>query len=98
MMKHSADIYNELKEVSPFLAEVEKTNVFSVPGDYFLTLDKQILQRIKASGSEGKKEFTLPASEHFFSDIPEGYFGRLPDIILKRIKTLETDNAGEELK
>lgn len=99
-MKHSADIYNELKEISSFLAEMEKTNVFSVPENYFSTFNKQILQRIKAPGPEEEKigSFILPASEPLFADIPEGYFDSLPGIILRKIKSLEIDNAGEELK
>src|SRR4051812_31320219 len=101
-MKHSAEIYDELKELSSFLAEMEKTNVFSVPGNYFSTLDEQILQRIKApdlpADGEKTRPFILPAPEPHFSDIPEGYFDSLPDIILKKIKSLEIDNASEELK
>jgi hypothetical protein len=101
-MKHSAEIFNELKEVSPFLSEVEKTNVYSVPENYFLNLDIQIVQRIKnAPGSKEEKmhfDFNMPASEPQLSDVPEGYFDSLPENILKKIKNLETDNASEELK
>ncbi|MEP6596985.1 MAG: hypothetical protein ABJA71_13615 [Ginsengibacter sp.] len=104
-MKHSAEIYKELKEVSPFLAEVEKTNVFSVPEDYFSTLDKQFLQRIKNNSVVPSPQMEnnhfdsiiLPASEPHFSDVPEGYFDNLPANILKKIKSLEGD-IGEELK
>jgi len=102
-MKHSAEIYNELKGVSPFLAEVEKTNVFSVPEDYFSALDKQFLQKIKDDLLESFQErenssFTLPASELHFLDVPEGYFDNLPTNILKKIKSLEIDDTHEELK
>ena len=102
-MKHSAEIYNELKEVSPFLAGVEKTNVFSVPEGYFSALDKQLLQRVKGSQSEFFHEgenssFILPASEPHFLDVPEGYFDNLPANILKKIKSLEIDDTREELK
>ena len=60
-MKHSGDIYNELKEVSLFLAQVEKTNVFSVPENYFSTLGRQILQRIKTPGPPVGGEENRPA-------------------------------------
>jgi len=101
-MKHSAEIYNELKEISSLLAEMEKTNVFLVPEDYFSTVDKQILQRIKVFEGGKISPFILPASEPLFSDIPEGYFDSFPANILRKIKSLktdlETDNASEELK
>jgi hypothetical protein len=99
-MKHSAEIYSELKEISSLLAEIEKTNVFSVPEGYFLTFDKQILERIKAHnpliGGEKISPF-MPASE-LLSEVPEGYFDSLPGIILRKIKRAESDNADEELK
>ena len=98
-MKHSAEIYNELKGVSPFLAEVEKTNVFSVPEDYFSALDKQFLQKIKDDLLESFQErenssFTLPASEPHFLDVPEGYFDNLPTNILRKIKSLEINTTN----
>lgn len=93
MMKHCADIYNELKEISPFLAGMEKSNVFSVPEGYFSALNTLILQVIKDG------PFTvLPPSEPHFLNVPEGYFESLPANILKKIKGLETDNASNELK
>jgi hypothetical protein len=96
-VKHSTEIYNELKDISPLLSEIEKTNVFSIPENYFLDLDRQILKRIKAaSAPEGEKEQS--ASVPHFSDVPEGYFNSLPDTILRRIKSIEAENAAEELR
>ena len=42
-MKLSSDILDELKELSPFLAGMKKTNVFSVPDGYFDSLCETIL-------------------------------------------------------
>jgi len=92
-MKHSADIYNELKVISPLLAEREKTNVFSTPENYFSTLTNKILQRI-----DGDKHSILPASETLSLKVPEGYFESLAGNILKKIKSLQANNASEELK
>ena len=71
-MKHSADIYNELKAISPLLAEHEKTNVFSIPENYFSTLTTEILQRI-----DGDEHFILPGPETLSLKVPEGYFESL---------------------
>src|SRR6476646_9356335 len=82
MMEHSVDILQELKQISPFLSEMKKINVFSVPQGYFTNLDKQILENI----------FTLPTSlltsEHHILGVPEGYFENLAGNILNKIKNL----------
>jgi hypothetical protein len=82
MMEHSVDILLELKQISPFLSEMKKINVFSVPQGYFTNLDKQILENI----------FTLPTllltSEHHNLGVPEGYFENLVGNILNKIKSL----------
>lgn len=91
-MKSSAYIYNELKEMTPFLAELEKINVFSVPENYFPGLATEILEKINPDRFK-----VLPASEPLFS-LPEGYFENLSGNILQKIKNLESDEQGEELK
>jgi hypothetical protein len=82
MMEHSVDILQELKQISPFLSDMKKINVFSVPQGYFTNLDKQILENI----------FTLPTSlltsEHHILGVPEGYFDNLAGNILNKIKSL----------
>jgi hypothetical protein len=93
-MKLSKEIHNELKEISSFLAGIEKINVFSVPEGYFSALSSQVLQNIK----DGEDD-TLPESERpNFSDVPEGYFESLPGIILNKIRSFESDNPAKELK
>lgn len=100
MLKHSESILNELKEISPLLAKIEKINVYTVPENYFSGLYKQILEKAKNTTFP-----TLPASdtsyfasETRFLDVPEGYFDNLAGNILKKIKSPQIDNAGEELR
>ncbi|MEO6329529.1 MAG: hypothetical protein ABIO55_11375 [Ginsengibacter sp.] len=92
-MKHSDDIYNELQEITPALAQLEKVNVFSVPENYFSGLNEQILTRVR-----GDLFFILPASEPSSLDVPDGYFENLAETILQKIKSSEAENAGEELR
>jgi len=91
-VKHSDYIYNELQEITPALAQLEKVNVFSVPENYFSELDTQILDKIKEDSL-----YILPASETSLK-VPDGYFENLAGNILQKIKSLESDNASEELK
>ncbi len=44
-VKHAEYILNELKEISPLLAKIEKINVFTVPESYFSGLYKQVLEK-----------------------------------------------------
>ncbi len=99
-MKHPEYILDELKEISPFLAEIEKINVYTVPENYFTELSKQVLEKSSNASSS-----ILPAadasyftSETHFLDVPEGYFNNLAGNILQKIKGLEIDNASQELK
>jgi hypothetical protein len=79
----SSDILNELKEVSPLLAGMEKVNVFTIPEEYFETISATVLFSIKG------KESTF--------DVPGGYFESLAGNILTKIKTGEI-NVADELK
>ncbi len=99
-MKQPEYILDELKEISPFLAEIEKINVYTVPENYFSELFKQVLEK-----SSNASLSILPAydasyftSETHFLDVPEGYFDNLAGNILQKIKGLEIDNASQELK
>lgn len=87
-MKYSAAIYNELKEISPFLAEMERVNVYAVPENYFEVFAEQILRTTNPL-------YSLPASEPHFSEVPEGYFESLPLNILNKIKSLESNGAEQ---
>jgi len=43
-MEPSVEILNELKQISPFLSDMKRINVFSVPDGYFTNLEKEILE------------------------------------------------------
>ena len=46
-MENRNDILNELKELSPTLAAIEKVNVFTVPDGYFERVSADILVGIE---------------------------------------------------
>ncbi|MEO6455569.1 MAG: hypothetical protein ABIN97_15925 [Ginsengibacter sp.] len=92
-MKHSTHIYNELREIAPFLADLDKTNVFTVPDNYFQLFDIQILKKINNDSFD-----VLPAFEQPLLSVPEGYFENLAGSILQKIKNLDIEDPREELK
>jgi hypothetical protein len=84
-MKKKSEILDELQTISPFLANLDKTNVLRVDDDYFEALAKRII--INVLLDQNKK--------HELQHIPEGYFDGLSDKILSKIRNAET--AKEEI-
>jgi hypothetical protein len=82
-MNFSTEILQELKQISPLLADMGKPNPFSVPEGYFDVLTVDILKNVNTTHT---KAFT----------VPQGYFENLSSNILNKIK--KEDNAAEELR
>lgn len=93
-MENKTDILNELKELSPVIAALEKVNVFTVPEGYFEYLSADIL-----TGIETESDLAINASSIIAVDeVPTGYFDTVPDAILTKIKALESNDAVAEIK
>jgi hypothetical protein len=86
-MEKSTEILNELRNISPSLAEIEKVNVFTVPEGYFVGLDEKIATTV----------FLQVDKKDNFQKVPEGYFDSLSSKILSRIKE-EEETADSEIK
>lgn len=82
-MQFSTEIYNELNEISPLLAGIEKKHILSVPEGYFDTLSINILKQINSNSAD------------FKLTVPEGYFENLSSSVLNKIKSLNEDPAHE---
>ena len=89
-MENSIDILNELKELSPTIAAMEKVNVFRVPQGYFEHLGADILMGIE---TENGITIASPAG-----DVPTGYFDGLAGSILAKIKTQQAEDAATEIR
>ncbi len=89
----SPEILNELKGISPLLANMEKINVFHVPEGYFDDLHFRIANyaMLNDTGETEVDETSLP-------QVPAGYFDTLSDQILSKIKTIYFESAEEELR
>lgn len=86
-MENKETILNELREISPLLAGLQKVNVYTVPDGYFTNL-AATLYSISANPIPefGKKE-TYQA--------PQGYFENLPLAVLEKIKAQENNELIE---
>jgi hypothetical protein len=80
MSDHNKNIFDELKTLSPLLAEMPKVNPYSFPEDYFdnLTID-----------SAGKLFLTESGYQ-----VPKGYFDQFPAIILQKLSLLAETETG----
>jgi len=82
-MNNRENILEELREISPVIAGINKTEVYKVPFLYFEYLPKKILSKIK-----GEENITSNNSA-YTTKPPEGYFETLADKVLLKIKQQE---------
>jgi hypothetical protein len=92
-MENNVDILNELKELSPIIAGIEKKNLFTVPAGYFENLSEGILAGIAIEENVSN----IFSSGSVDNDVPHGYFDTLADTILDKIKAQKIISASEEL-
>lgn len=83
-MKISEQILNELKEVSPMLAAMERINPFAVPEAYFSGLSERLLINAKIYAEQAD---TSIHSNNL--RVPDGYFDNLSSQVLNKIKSTE---------
>ncbi len=95
-MDNKTTILNELREISPVIAEIGNRVPFSVPNGYFETLPAMLMQRI-AIEDHNLKEPQLTINKAATYQAPEGYFEGLAGSIMNRIKASEAGNPKDEL-
>lgn len=83
-MNNGNIILNELREISPLLAGMDKVNVFTVPNGYFEGLADTLQLLVKEESST-----VLNRISKQNQDVPAGYFESLADTILSKIKAEE---------
>jgi hypothetical protein len=90
-MENNNYIQNELLSVSPFIAGLQKVNVFSLPEGYFDQVASSINATIHETGF-----IDDIAKYNSVSKLPAGYFNQLADRIMNKIRTLKTTEHLEE--
>jgi hypothetical protein len=85
IMENKADILQELREISPLIADFQSVNPYRVPEGYFTSLSVAIVEKIRIETVLGQ------ASADTYG-VPAGYFEGLSANILSKIKTGEANN------
>jgi hypothetical protein len=83
-METKADILNELRSLSPLIAEMNKVNVFTVPQGYFDSISTTVLSCLQE-----EFDIFIPSEKKQLPYVPEGYFDQLAASILEKIKETE---------
>ncbi|RYY70221.1 MAG: hypothetical protein EOO13_07230 [Chitinophagaceae bacterium] len=88
-MNQSSNILDELRELSPTLAQIPRVNVFKAPEGYFETLSALLL--LETAGDTNQLRMQR--------SVPEGYFDGLAANIMNRIKVAEssTENSVDSI-
>lgn len=89
-MQTNLEILNELREISPILAEIPKVNIQTVPAGYFNRLEERICINSLLHQNETKEYFNQEKP-----GVPSGYFETLSDSILSKIKEKESTESEE---
>jgi hypothetical protein len=95
-MENRNTILNELKAISPVVAEAGFRNVYEVPAGYFEALPGRMLELLK--GAEEEVSPVLPGKKDNPYQVPQGYFDNFAASVLQRIKAGEAKSAKEELE
>lgn len=85
-MKLPTHIFEELNNISPLLAGIEKRNIFSAPEGYFDVLSMDVIKKLKSANGDVKTDKL---------NVPAGYFENLSLSVLNKIKSLDQDAAQE---
>lgn len=83
-MENRNDILNELREISPVLAGIDKVNIYNVPAGYFDGFAQNMLPLVKDEQSSLLSSINKQAGS-----VPSGYFDTLANSILGKIKAQE---------
>lgn len=92
-MENSNDILNELKELSPAIAAIQKVNVFTVPEGYFDSLNDGILMGIRLENG-----INTEIIDNSTDGVPAGYFDSLAGSIMAKIKAQDEEDAATEIR
>lgn len=96
-MTRNSDILNELKAISPAVAEISAVVPYDLPAGYFNNLSEVIMARIIAGGQEENTVVSVAGKSTPFS-VPENYFEQLSDSILSKVKQAGQQAAADELQ
>lgn len=86
-MESKNTILNEIRDISPVLAELHGKQVYRVPEGYFADLTEHIRETVLTN--EIKQQVLLESTEQ---TVPDGYFDQLSTRILSRVQNQEEES------
>jgi len=98
-VKNENEIQNELRQISPLVADLSRENLLKVPENYFEQLAGQIMLRVGAmrSGISTLSSLDKIDKNIGLSQPPDGYFENFAARMLKLVKAEAVDSVDEEL-
>ncbi|HLP49868.1 MAG TPA: hypothetical protein VK154_03230 [Chitinophagales bacterium] len=95
-METRENILQELKEIAPRLASLEKKNNFAVPDGYFLNFKNNLLEQVKLQNQELSTvaPSLLNIEKKNTAEVPAGYFNAFSADLMKKIRA---DEIASEL-
>ena len=97
-MERSTDILNELREISPIVAQIDpRQDLFELPSGYFNELADKVISRIRAVETESFSPIGQADKNPPFS-IPGNYFESFAEKLMGRIRAEQADSAAKELE
>lgn len=92
-MKNNENILRELREIAPYLANVEKKNLYTVPDSYFANFSNVVLAQVQLSRVSGELSKVAPALAGLSglnkTEAPAGYFSSFSSGLLNKIRANE---------
>ena len=98
-MKNENEIPNELRQISPLVADLSRENLLKVPENYFEQFASLVMLRIKSLHTDEAISSSLHTIDKNIqlSQPPVGYFESFAEKMLKRVKAETSNSVDEEL-
>ena len=87
-MENRFEIVQELRDISPLVADIQPVTPYTVPDGYFTALPEMVLEKLRI-------EAMLTAASGNTYGVPAGYFDALPGNTLAKIKSSSSDTREE---
>lgn len=101
MKNEHEEILNELKQIAPTLAGVERMDALGVPENYFSGIQSRVFDAIKAENATEELKSLAPGLAAITKvqerEVPAGYFTSLSSDILGKIRASEAAHELEAL-
>jgi hypothetical protein len=98
-VKNENEIPNELRQISPLVADLSRENLLKVPENYFEQFASLVMLRIKSLHTDEAISSSLHTIDKNIqlSQPPVGYFESFAEKMLKRVKAETSNSVDEEL-